>query len=144
MSTGMIALAAAIGFGLAAGMWSFVASKRKRQTTFGNREPLAAEQIFARYYCDSGIEKSVLLRLWNDCAASLRISPERLRPTDRFEQELAASDFWASLDDPQEDLARYATAHATRFGTTIDLKRTRTVDELIRQLAAVEAQRPAS
>lgn len=140
MSTGVIALAAAIGFGLAAGVWSLVASKRKRQAEFSDREPLGAEEIFVRYYGDSGLEKSVVGRLWNECAAKLKIPPEKLRPTDRFEHELAASDFWASLDDPREDLTRYATAHAKRFGVMLDFKGTKTLDEMIRQLAAVETQ----
>jgi hypothetical protein len=141
MLTGLIALAAATGFGLAAGVWSLVASKRKRQAEFGGREPLAAEDIFARYYGDSGLNKDVIVRLWNECAAKLRIPPEKLRPTDRFEHELAVSDFWASLDDPREDLARYAISQAKRFGVVIDLKGTKTLDELIRQLATVEAKR---
>jgi hypothetical protein len=144
MSIGVVALVMAVTFGLAAGIWSLAASKRKRQAEFGGRESLPTDEIFARYYSDSGIEKSVVLRLWGECAAKLKIQPEKLRPTDRFEQELAASDFWASLDDPREDLARYAMAHAKRFGATIDLKRTKTVDELIRHLAEVEAQRPVS
>jgi hypothetical protein len=144
MPTGVIALAAAVGFGLAAGVWSLVASKRKRQAEFGSRELLTAEDIFATYYGDSGLDKDVVVRLWNECAAKLRIPPEKLRPTDRFEHELGASDFWASLDDTREDLARYAMAHAKRFGGTIDLKGTKTLDELIRQLAAVETQRPTA
>jgi hypothetical protein len=74
--------------------------------------------------------------------------PEKLRPPDRFEHELAPSDFWASLDDAREDLARYGMAHAKRAGVKIDLRGTKTLDELIRQLAAVRpelttAARPA-
>lgn len=141
MPTGVIALAVAVGFGLAAGAWSLVASRRKRQAEFADRESLTTEEIFTRYYGDSGFERSVIVRLWDECAAKLKVPSEKLRPADRFEQELAASDFWASLDDPREDLARYAMAHANRFGVTIDLKGMKTVDQLIRQLAAVEAQR---
>jgi hypothetical protein len=141
MFTGVLALAVAIGFGLAAGVWSFVASRRKRQAEFGGREALLSEEIFARYYADSGLDMNVVVRLWNECAAKLKLPPEKLRPSDRFDRELAASDFWASLDDPREELARYATAHAKLFGMTIDLKGTKTLDELIRQLATVEARR---
>lgn len=140
MFTGAIALAAALGFGLAASVWSFVASKRKRRAEFSAREPLSAEQVFAKYYAGSGLDKNIVVRLWNECAAKLKIQPEKLRPTDRFELELAASDFWTSLDDPRDDLARYASAEAKRFGATIDLEGTKTLDDLIRQLAAVQTR----
>lgn len=143
MFTGVIAFAVATAFGLAAGAWSFVASRRKREAEFGGREPIAVEEIFSRYYGDSGLAQSVVMRLWNECAAKLKVPAEKLRPSDRFEHEFAASDFWASLDDPREDLARYAMALAKKHGATLDLKGTKTLDELIRQLAAVEAQRPA-
>lgn len=143
MSIGVIALTAATGIGLAASIWSFMASKRKRQAVFGSREPLAVEEIVVRYYGDSGLDKGSVVRLWRECAAKLKIEPERLRPTDQFEHELAAADFWAGLDDPREDLARYAMAHAKRFGATIELKGTKTLDELIRQLVAVETRSAA-
>ncbi len=138
MLPGVIALAAAIGFGLTAAVWTFIASKRKRHAEFAVREPLGAEEIFATYYADSGLDKSVVIRLWNECAAKLKIQPEKLRPTDRFKEELAASNFWASLDDPRDDLTRYAIGEGKRFGVTIDLTGTKTLDELIRKLAAVE------
>ena len=143
MFTGVLALAVAAGFGLAAGVWSFRASKRKRQAEFGNRESVPVEEIVARHYADSGLDKQLVERLWKECAAKLKVQPERLRPSDRFEHELAASDFWASLDDPREDLARYAIAHAKRAGSSIDLKAVKTLDGLIRQLAATETQRSA-
>jgi hypothetical protein len=79
MFTGVLALAAAAGFGLAAGAWSFVVSKRKRQAEFGGREPLAAEEIFARYYEGSGLEKNVL---FGSGTSVLRSSIFRLRSSD--------------------------------------------------------------
>jgi hypothetical protein len=38
MSIALIALAVTTGFGLAAGVWSFVASKRKWHAEFGDRD----------------------------------------------------------------------------------------------------------
>jgi len=143
MPMGVMALAVAVGFGLAVGARSLVVSRRRRQAIFDGRESLTADEIFVRYYADSGLVKSVVVRLWSECTAKLKIQPEKLRPTDRFEHELAASDFWSSLDDPREDLARYAMVEGKRFGVTIDLAGIKTLDELIRRLAAVE-MRPIS
>lgn len=142
MFAGVLALAAAAGFGLAAAVWSYTSSRRKRRNVFDAREPLASEEIFARYYVDSGIGKDVVMRLWTDCARALKVPAEKLRPTDRFEDELSASDFWASLDDPKDDLAEYAMALAKRRGTTLDLKATKTFDDLIRALARIEGEAP--
>ena len=136
--TSVLVLATVAGFGLAVGVWSFMVSNRKRQAKFGCREPLATEELFAAYYADSRLDKNVFVRLWNDCAAKLKIAPEKLRPTDSFKDALAVRDFWASLADPREDLVRYATQPAKNFGATIDLKGIKTLDELIRQLAAIE------
>ena len=143
MPIGILALVAAVGVGVAAATWSYVATKRKRRTVFGGREPLAAEEIFARYYVDSGLDERVVVHLWNDCAAKLKVPAEKLRPTDRFDQELAAADSWSSLADPREDLASYALSRAKKLGTTVDLKSPKTLNDLIRQLALREMRTSA-
>jgi hypothetical protein len=140
---GIVALVAAVGVGLAAAAWSYLATKRKRRTVFGGREPVAAEEVFARYYADSGLDERVVVQLWSDCAAKLKVPAEKLRPTDRFEHELAVADFWSSLDDLREDLADYALSRAKKLGATIDLKSPKTLDDLIRQLALIETRTSA-
>jgi len=140
MPIGVVALVAAVGVGLAAAAWSHVATTRRRRTVFGDREPLAVGEIFARYYVNSGLDERVVVQLWNDCAAKLKVPAEKLRPTDRFAHELAAADIWSSLADPREDLADYALARAKKLGATIDLKAPKTLDDLIHQLALIETR----
>jgi hypothetical protein len=137
---GLLGLAAALCVGLAVSAWSYAATRRKRRTIFGGREPLPAEEIYARYYAGSGLDERVAVRLWSECAAKLKVLDGKLRPTDRFEHELAAAGFWSSLDDPREDLADYARVRAKKHGTTIDLESPKTLDDLIRQLARIEAR----
>jgi hypothetical protein len=127
-----------VGVGLAANVASRLASRRKRQKQFLSRESLTSEELYERFYAQSGLDKDVVVRLWRDCASVLKLPAEKLRPTDRFEHEFAATDVFAALDDRREDLARYAMRRAKMFRTDLDLKHTKTLDELIRQLAAVE------
>jgi hypothetical protein len=97
--------------------------------------------MFAQYYANTGFEKGIVVRLWQECARALKIPEEQLRPTDRFDVELAAVDIWASLDDTREDLAAYAMSQAKRAGATIDFKTLETLDDLIRQLVPMETKR---
>lgn len=143
MFTGVSALLIAVGVALATGVLSSLASKRKRQRHFHSRESQPVGEVFERHYANSGLDRDVIVRLWRECASALRVPADKLRPADRFEHELAASDFWASLNDPRDNLARFAMTRAKSFGTTIDLKQTKTVDELIRQLANIERARAA-
>lgn len=135
---GILGLAAAVLFGVGAGVWSCVMSRRKRRAVFGERESLSVEELYARYYARSGLNKDLVMRLWSECARTLKISEGRLRPTDSFEVELSPSDFWSSLDDRREDLTEYAITVAKRAGATLDPKAIKTLDDLIRQLADIE------
>ena len=74
MPTGGLALIVAVVFGVAVTSWSLIRGKRKRQHHFGDREPLTAEEIFARRYADRGLEMHVVMRLWSDIASKLRVS----------------------------------------------------------------------
>jgi hypothetical protein len=94
--------------------------------------------IIVPHFANGGFEKDRIVRLWNDCADRLKVSPDRLRPTDRFDHEMRARDFWASLDDPKDNLARHVISRAKQLGTTIELDDVTTVAELVLRLAAIE------
>jgi len=142
MLVGLLGLAVAMLFGVAAGVWSYLVSRRKRRAVFGKREAIPAEELYARYYASSGLSKDVVMRLWSECARTLKIPAERLRPTDRFDAELSPSDFWSSLDDAREDLTKYAITAAKRRGAALDLETIKTLDDLIRQLAHIDQAPP--
>jgi hypothetical protein len=127
--------------GASVSAWSFWSSARRRRAQFGSREQLSGEQLFADYFSDSDLPKQVVLGLWNECADKLRVPASKLRPTDRFKQELAVANFWASLDDPRDDLAHFVREFAKERSTGIDLANSETVGQLVDQLARIEVGR---
>jgi hypothetical protein len=91
----------------------------------------------------SALPKQVVLGLWNECADKLRIPASQLRPTDRFKQELAVANFWASLDDPRDDLAHFVRKFVKERSAGIDLANVKTVGQLVDQLARLEVGGPS-
>lgn len=83
-------------------------------------------------------QKDLVVGIWNDCACLLKVPADRLRPTDRFDRELSAYDFSASLDDPKDDLFRYIRSREKHFGTAISLEDVTNVGELVLRLAKLE------
>jgi hypothetical protein len=103
-----------------------------------DREALTPDEIFTRYYSSGDVSRDVIVDLWVECAKKLKVPATKLRPTDRFEHELGAADFFASLDDSRDDLSRYAIDFARRRGATVRFQEIKMVDDLIRQLAEVQ------
>jgi hypothetical protein len=60
-----------------------------KQARFTDRENLNVEEIYQRYFSDSGLRKEKVIDLWIKIAQTLHLEPGRLRPTDRFDAELA-------------------------------------------------------
>jgi hypothetical protein len=134
----MLAVATIGIVAVAVALTSALSSRRKKQAFLAGREAISVDDLYEQYYAASGLERESVVRLWKTSADKLGIPAERLRPGDRFDSELAAVDFWESLDDPREDLAAFAATHAKNCGATIDLKQPGTIGELVRQLALIE------
>jgi hypothetical protein len=63
-------------------------------------------------------------------AQSLRLPPGKLRPTDRFDEELAAPKGW-EFDDEILDVQWAAERRLKRSGTQADLSRIKSVGDYI-------------
>ncbi len=59
-----------------------------RASKFADRESLSFDQIYERYFGASGLAKDIARELWDEAGASLKVDPKKLRPTDRFSDEL--------------------------------------------------------
>ncbi len=60
-----------------------------KQARFKDRENLNVEEIYQRYFSESGLKKEKVIDIWMKIAQTLHLEPGRLRPTDRFDAELA-------------------------------------------------------
>jgi hypothetical protein len=80
-----------------------------KRARFADRENLNVEEIYERYFSDSGLKKEEVIDLWIKIAQTLHLEPGRLRPTDRFDAELAPVRGYLVEDElvDLEDLVRH-------------------------------------
>ncbi len=114
---------------------SIVYVRRVRRQPFADREPLTSEAIFSRYYKEDGLRDEVFIRLWQEIAALLALPAEKLRPTDRFDQELKPLDHWEFYDDHLDHLFAWVSRYADQRGAKINLQEFTTLDNVVRYLA---------
>lgn len=110
----------------------FVASKyfhlaKLRQLS--GRESLSFDQLYDRYYRESGMSYEAVHGLWLEIATTLAYEPGRLRPGDRFGVEL--KDYWL-MDGETSQLSSIALERSRRISGSIDLSNIQTVDDYIR------------
>lgn len=53
------------------------------------RETLSLDQIYDRYYVESNLDRALVLELLNHVAQEMRIPVGKIRPGDRFSDELS-------------------------------------------------------
>jgi len=114
---------------------SIVYVRRTRRKPFVDREPLTPQEIFSAYYKEDGLREAVFVRLWQEIAALLALPAERLRPTDRFDQELKPLDHWQFYDDELEHLLIWINRYADGRGVKLNIQEFRTLDDVVRALA---------
>jgi len=124
----------AIGYGI----WKEVLRRSRRRERIAERESLSEADIYDRFYRKTGLSRAAVLKYWNEVARWLRMPAGKLRPSDRFDVELAPVK-GAELDDEIEELSDYLEEEKTQLGINADLAQLKTLDDLIRLFAA---QRP--
>lgn len=96
--------------------------------------------MFSRFYADENCPKGAVLREWYAVARALGIEAGKLRPTDRFSEELALSGWrlgLAETDDGLESLAPEASRRLRRAQNTISLSELDTLDKFVRCMVAI-------
>lgn len=112
----------------------FVYPKRQKELFFSKREPLSEEDIYRQYFLDSGLSQPIVLELWSEVAKTLGIPVGKLRPADRFGQELGG--YWF-VGDELDVLSKMAIDRVRRSGAVLDLSKITTLDEYIKILATL-------
>ncbi|HAZ43748.1 MAG TPA: hypothetical protein DDW76_27640 [Cyanobacteria bacterium UBA11369] len=57
---------------------------------FAEREALTVEEIFSKYYTQRNLNHLDIIQIWQEITAVLQLDPQKVRPLDRFDTELAA------------------------------------------------------
>jgi hypothetical protein len=129
------------GFGTLASVASLLLASRRKTNTFRARSELTDEQIYHSYFSDTGLQPSVVLKLWREAAHTFNVPPGKLRPSDRFGKELGG--FWITSEE-LDALADIATRHAQKFSATVDLQSIITLGDYVRKVAQIEQQSSSS
>jgi hypothetical protein len=119
--------------------WNFV-PRRQRLKQFQGRPDLSLEQIHGEFFGRANFPKELVSELWNEVAESLRLPPGKLRPTDRFDKELAAPQGW-EFDDEILDVQWAAERRLKRSGTQADLSQIKTVGDYVEFFCNLAAQK---
>ncbi len=107
---------------------------RERRKRFENRESMSLEEIFNQYYINSNINKLRFKRIWNDVADILQLDAQKLRPSDRFDTELAPVKGYHLEDEQLVDLEECIMMHCQKRNINMNQYKLDTLDDIIRLL----------
>ncbi len=138
MNLPLVALGATMALGLvllAVGTRQMREEKRGR---FAERPDVAPDEFFERYYGQSGLPRDRVLRALRTVAVDTETPEARLRPGDRFAEELKPVRGW-EFDDGIGILSWELDRLARKAGVAIDLGSIVTLDDYIRCRVTLEA-----
>lgn len=69
----------------------FVSNSRKKIANFLKRESVSLQEIYQQYYFRKNINKLDFEELWIEVANALCLQPEKLKPTDKFGQDIGVA-----------------------------------------------------
>jgi hypothetical protein len=108
----------------------------EKRARFAGREPLGAGEIYARFYGHESFARKPFEELWQKMAESLKLDASLLRPTDRFDTELAPVK-GHMVEDEMIDLEELAIRELKRSGRSATLLKAlapKDIDGLVRLL----------
>lgn len=111
-------------------IWYFNTAYRKKIARFATRENMSTENIYEKYFADSGIPKDIVIQLWNELAFIIELPKEKLRPSDRFLYELAPEKGF-DFDDPMNGFHMYLKKKLQMLGHKSDISTINTVNDYI-------------
>ena len=109
--------------------WSFV-PWRQRLKRIENRPTLSMDQIYADFFAHRNLPKDQVCELWSEVANLLQLPTGKLRPGDRFDQELAPQKGWEH-DDEIITVQWAAERRLKKSGAKADLSRIKTLADYV-------------
>jgi len=118
--------------------WNFV-PQRRRAKRFKNRPELDFDQIYKDFFAHKGLQRELVYELWNEIAQSLDVPLGKIRPSDRFDQELAAPKGW-EYDDNLVEVQWAAERRLKRVGVQVDLSQIKTISDYVELFCRLQGQ----
>jgi hypothetical protein len=117
-------------------VWTLI-PHRRRLKRFTGREDMAPDRIYNEFFSASGFPKDLVLELWNEIAIPLRVPPGMLRPSDRFDKELAPIEGW-EFDDDRADVDSVVNQRLKKLVTSTDLSAVQTLGDYVKFFCNLE------
>jgi hypothetical protein len=114
-------------------------AKRKRRVRFQDRPEITEDEFFSMYYKESGIAKEIVSDVLRRIANATEISALKIRPSDRFDRELAPVKGWEYGDGLAE--ISWFVKDKKKEARVRESVQLHTVDDLIRYVARLETQK---
>jgi hypothetical protein len=114
---------------LAVLLWEIIPDRRRLER-FADRENLSLEALYGQYFAQSKLPKRLVFELWNEIAELLRVPPGKLRPSDRFDIELAPVKGW-EFDDNTIEVHWAAQRRLKRLGADADITEIQTLRDYV-------------
>jgi hypothetical protein len=129
MSFGVICLF--LGFG-----WAFqLLWHRSEIGRLNVRNSLGINDLYARYYATSGLSEESVAEVWREIAMTLKVPPEKLRPSDKFGEDIGT---FVHMNVELDNLSDKAAERARQLGIDVQLGKIATIDDYVRTLARRE------
>jgi hypothetical protein len=129
---------AAFGGALLYGLYWEKERRAEKTTRLSERDSAPLESIYNEFYRHLRVNERDFEYLWKEIGALLRLEPERLRPTDRFDGELRPVE-GKEISDELEDLYDFLESLSESRGKTFEPRTYNTLDDVIRAFALKES-----
>ncbi len=101
---GLVLRVAFFPLAAAYGITIVLLAPRLRRRPLARRPAVPFPQIYREHFASLPYPEETVERVWKELAADLRVDPERLRPADRWDEELTAGPFpFAFVCEDEED-----------------------------------------
>lgn len=111
---------------------------KRKQARFDKRSDMPIDQLYQQYYKDFKLNYDDFCYIWEHISYHLEVSKEKLRPSDRFDHELAPED-GLELVDEIEDLIVFVKVESEKRKIIENLDDVRSVNELVLILVSKDA-----
>ena len=105
--------------------------RQRWRERFRSRESVPVRKIFESHY--EGFSFAEVRDLWAEIAFHLDIDPEKLSPTDRFDEHLRPEE-GMELMSPLEDLTFFVRIEAEKRGVELDIAKLCCIDDVVKLL----------
>ena len=107
--------------------------KRQKIKRLGSRTMMSGSEFYERNYASAGLPRELVLELLDGLGNALEVPPGLLRPSDRFQVELAPLKGWGAMDD-RLDLYDLMTRVEKKYDIKLRPSEIETVDHYIRSI----------